>query len=148
GAVNTVVIKDGKLIGTNTDAAGFLEPLQDKFPSRQGARVLVYGAGGAARACVHALKTAGAGGIVAARNDTKAKALAAELEVGWAHGNIASVKPDILVNATPAGTRGEHEGQLIVDTTEMHGTKLVYDLTYNPRETRLIREARSAGCDT
>jgi 3-dehydroquinate dehydratase / shikimate dehydrogenase len=67
GAVNTVIIKDGKLIGTNTDASGFLEPLQETFGSVRGAKVLIYGAGGAARACVYALRSAGAEVVITAR---------------------------------------------------------------------------------
>jgi shikimate 5-dehydrogenase len=74
-----------------------------------------------------------------------------ELEVGWVEDggrHIAAVKPDILVNATPAGTLGEHEGDSVVDAEQLPGIKLVYDLTYNPRETRMIRDARAAGCRT
>src|SRR5690606_40533762 len=61
---------------------------------------------------------------------------------------ISSVKPDILVNATPAGTRGDLENVSIATADELNGVKLVYDLIYNPLETLLIREARAAGCDT
>ncbi|HSI88420.1 MAG TPA: shikimate dehydrogenase [Pyrinomonadaceae bacterium] len=151
GAVNTVFIKDGKLAGTNTDAVGFLEPLVERFGSLVNSRVLIHGAGGAARACVHALQTAGAEVIVTARYDTKAKALAEEFEIAFVDSrdrNLASTKPDILVNATPAGTRGDLENVSIATADELNGVKLVYDLTYNPRETRLIREACAAGCET
>ena len=57
-------------------------------------------------------------------------------------------RPDILVNTTPIGTRGEHESETPLAAEFLHGIKLVYDLTYNPRETRLLREASEAGCET
>jgi len=150
GAVNTVKIDRGKLIGFNTDAPGFIKPLQDAFGDLAGARVSVAGAGGAARACVYALKQARADVTVLARDTTKAGAFAGEFRVNVEslttdHRSLAT---DILVNATPLGTRGERERETIATADQLGGVRLVYDLVYNPAETRLISEARSAGVPT
>ncbi|HBE83828.1 MAG TPA: hypothetical protein DDW24_13780 [Blastocatellia bacterium] len=58
------------------------------------------------------------------------------------------MQADILVNATPVGTKGRFESEAIVKGDQMKGVKLVYDLIYNPEETLLIREARASGCET
>jgi len=147
GAVNTVFLDSGKWRGTNTDAEGFISPLRERFGSLNGANVALIGAGGAARACVYALRREGANVTVLARNTTKAKPLAEEFGAKLLPLE-ALERPDILVNTTPIGTRGEHESETPLAAEFLHGIKLVYDLTYNPRETRLLREASEAGCET
>ena len=150
GAVNTVNIEHGKLHGYNTDAAGFIEPLKKLVGDLRDARVTVAGAGGAARACIYALKNEGADVTLVARDPNKAAIFASEFGV--------SVEPlttehrplttDILVNATPLGTRGENANEAIATADKLSGVKLVYDLVYNPSETRLLREAKIAGAKT
>jgi 3-dehydroquinate dehydratase/shikimate dehydrogenase len=154
GAVNTVKIEDGKLRGYNTDAAGFLKPLLEKFPHLKNARAAVIGAGGAARACIYSLKNAGAEVTVFARDLNKARDLANDFEINIEKLEIAS-KPaadfsdfDIVVNATPTGTRGDTINETVATAEQLNGVKLVYDLIYNPTETRLIHEARRAGAET
>lgn len=147
GAVNTVFLDSGKWHGTNTDAEGFIAPLKERYVSLSGANVAVIGAGGAARACVYALRQEGADVSVLARDTTKAKPLAEEFGARLLPLE-ALERPDILVNTTPLGTRGEHQNQTSVSAENLSGIKLVYDLTYNPRETRLLKEAREAGCET
>lgn len=144
GAVNTVTINDLRLVGTNTDAAGFIEPLVEILGDIRGSDAAVYGAGGAARACVYALRSAGAEVRVHARDPKKVAALATEFGVS-AGGDIGT--PDIFVNATPVGTRGYPESSVLAPV-ELDGIGLVYDLTYNPRETVLLRDAKAAGCKT
>lgn len=150
GAVNTVKIEGNKMTGFNTDAPGFIEPLLQKFADLGGVRAAVIGTGGAARACIYALKNAGAEVVIYARDLKKAQILADEFETG--HKRLAAdgslLEADILVNATPIGTQGEYENKTPVAAEQLSGVKLVYDLTYNPRETRLLREAREAGCET
>jgi 3-dehydroquinate dehydratase / shikimate dehydrogenase len=149
GAVNTVSIEGGRLLGTNTDAAGFIAPLIDMYGDLNGARVDVVGAGGAARACVFALKEHGADVTIFARDLHKAHAIA--------HGFGTSLKAiddsrpfvsDIVVNTTPIGTRGKSETETIATADRLDGVKLVYDLTYNPQETVLLKEAKTAGRKT
>lgn len=147
GAVNTIFHDSGKWVGTNTDANGFIAPLNERYGSLSGANIAVIGAGGAARACVYALRQEGANITVLARNTTKAKPLAEEFGAKLLPLE-ALERPDILVNTTPLGTRGEHENETPVAADSLVGIKLVYDLTYNPRETRLLSEAREAGCET
>ena len=147
GAVNTVKVVNGKLIGHNTDAYGFITPLKKVLGSVKGSRVAIAGAGGAARACAYALKQEGANVSVFARSYKKANALADAIGVkaGAMNNSFRPGTIDILVNATPIGTKGEEEEGAIAGSAQLNGLKLVYDLVYNPLETRLIREARRAG---
>ncbi len=150
GAVNTIKISDGRLYGYNTDAAGFIEPLKQRFPDLKSAKVALFGAGGAARACVYALKQNGADVTLFVRNTAKAAGLAAEF--GIETGDLPSKEAgspfagfDILVNATPLGTKGGDESKTVAFAEQLGSIKLVYDLIYNPSETLLIREAEMAG---
>jgi len=150
GAVNTVKIDTGKLYGYNTDAPGFIRPLKNLYGDLKGATAIVVGAGGGARACIHALKNEGVDVTVMARDNSKASALAREFAITSA--TLASdhrpLKTDILVNATPLGTKGEREHDAIATAEELGSVKLVYDLVYNPSETRLLSEAKAAGAKT
>ena len=147
GAVNTVNVRDGKLFGYNTDAPGFIAPLKTTFDDLKGARVSVVGAGGAARACVYALRREGAEVTVLARDTAKARPLMDEFGIPVAEllTGHQRLETDILVNTTPLGTKGETVDQTIATAEQLSGVKLVYDLVYNPAETRLLREAKIAG---
>ncbi len=152
GAVNTVKIDDGKLYGYNTDAPGFITSLKQVFGDLAGVRVAVYGAGGAARACIYGLQHESAVVTLVGRNQEKGQALADEFEIEFL--TPSSVKHplandfDIVVNATPLGTAGSSVNFAILETEQLRGIKLVYDLVYNPSETTLIREAKDAGVPT
>jgi 3-dehydroquinate dehydratase / shikimate dehydrogenase len=147
GAVNTVRVNNGKFQGFNTDAPGFIAPLISAFGDLKGARAAVAGAGGAARACVYALKQEGAHVTVLARNVEKARQLGEEFEVAVSELPVGhrSYETDILVNTTPLGTKGETVDLTIAEADQIRGVKLLYDLVYNPAETRLMREAKQAG---
>jgi len=147
GAVNTVKIENGELTGYNTDAPGFIAPLIKAFGKLKGANVGIAGAGGAARACTYALKEEGANVFIYSRRAKKAAALAEEFGVkaGSATNTFRPGQIDILVNATPLGTKGEYEDASIATASQMQGLKLVYDLVYNPFNTRLVQEAKIAG---
>lgn len=145
GAVNTVKITDGKLHGYNTDAQGFIEPLLNSYGDLKGSQVAVLGAGGAARACVYALKKHGADVTIFARNSEKARFLAGEF--GADHGELpfsANTKYDILVNTTPLGMKGKNEDETPVSADRLKDFQLVYDLVYTPFQTRLMAEADKA----
>ena len=151
GAVNTVKIEGDRMIGFNTDAPGFISPLLRAFGSVRDAHVSVVGAGGAARAVVYGLKREGADVTVYARDASKASALAIEFRVRSDSLNTDHRRPlttDILVNCTPLGTKGDNEEKSIATADELRDVKLVYDLVYNPLETRLLREAKIAGART
>jgi 3-dehydroquinate dehydratase/shikimate dehydrogenase len=154
GAVNTVVVRGlsrgrsprggGQLYGCNTDYVGVLRTLQRHVPL-EGARVLLVGAGGAARACAFALATAGAFISVTARRPAAARALARS--VGGEAVPRAALRRrrfDAIVNCTPVGQTPD------VDVSPLRAEELnarvVFDLVYNPVETTLLRLARRRGC--
>lgn len=151
GAVNTLWIEDGKLLGANTDGLGFLANLDAGAPlwdKRRGVAV-VLGAGGAARAVVHALKTRGFDRVVvvnrtAARAEAVA-ALAGPAGVAAGYDELWSWLPraELLVNATSLGMTGK--GPLDVHIGELAGDAIVNDLVYSPLETALLAEARGGG---
>jgi shikimate 5-dehydrogenase len=96
------------------------------------------------------LKSEGVEVTVMARDKSKASSLADEFEISAAELNTdhRPLTTDILVNATPLGTRGEREGDAISTAEDLSSVNLVYDLVYNPSETRLLSEARKAGAKT
>lgn len=148
GAVNTVKSDGGNLTGYNTDAHGFITPLKERFADLAGTRVAVFGAGGAARACVFALKQENADVTVFARDAETGKALASEFSIPFEqlntnHGSRAS-DVDIVVNATPLGMKGALENESLFTADHLKGVKFVYDLVTSRTETPLIREAKKA----
>jgi len=144
GALNTVVIRDGRWIGANTDLAGFVTPLKGRMALR-GTRAAVLGAGGAARAVAAALKREGARVSICARRANQARAVALKIGVDTGPFPPAPGTWDVLVNATASGSQPG-------DLSPMHGIALdgeiVFDLTYSPEITPLIAQARAAGCWT
>lgn len=152
GAVNTVKIEDGKLYGFNTDADAFVEPLKNSYGDLKNARVAILGNGGAARAAIYALKKEAAAVTVFARDLGKAKILAGEFECELeelpTNKNFQFSIYDIVINATPLGTKDELENETPLLASQIENVKLIYDLVYNPFETRFIKEARRAGVPT
>jgi 3-dehydroquinate dehydratase/shikimate dehydrogenase len=145
GALNTLIRHDGRWTGDNTDMDGLLAPLSARL-ALPGARVIVLGAGGAARAAAAALVDAGAKVTVCARRSSAAAVVAAHAGCDSAPMPPAAGSWDVLVNATSAGMHPHGDESPWPDAT--FDGALVYDLVYNPRETRLLREARAAGCGT
>jgi 3-dehydroquinate dehydratase/shikimate dehydrogenase len=147
GAVNTLAVRNGVWIGTNTDVDGFLAPLMHRLDGRglAGLRATVLGAGGAARAVAVALLDQGAEVTVCAR-----RADAAQQLVNAAGGRVGAFPPrsgswDLLVNATAAGSAGAPDSPMM--GTRLDG-QIVYDLVYAPAESRLLADAHEAGCLT
>ena len=148
GAVNTVVVDDDKLRGFNTDAAGFIEPLLALTGSLAGSRVAVIGAGGAARAALWALRRQQANVTLFARDAAKARAVGQLFDVSYKPLPSASfAEYDVVVNATPVGS-GELIDQTPATAQQLAGARYVYDLVYNPIETRLLKEAGEVECKT
>jgi 3-dehydroquinate dehydratase/shikimate dehydrogenase len=149
GAVNTIVVVGDELHGHNTDADGFIKALSENHGDVGGASCAVIGAGGAARAAVWALQRAGTRTTIFTRDSAKGRALAELFDVGWADLENASFAGfDVVINATPLGTLGKLENETPATARQLHGARLAYDLVYNPLETRFLREARGAGCET
>ncbi len=148
GAVNTIVIEGEKISGYNTDARAALAPLRDVI-KLNGARVAIIGAGGAARALLWSLREACARVTVFARKAESAKETAQAFDAEFASLQDANFKEfEIVVNATPLGTRGPQEDETVAVASQLRGTKIAYDLVYNPSETRFLRFAQEAGCHT
>lgn len=143
GAVNTVARQNGEWLGCNTDVEGFLAPLSG-HEDLTGARAAVLGCGGAARSVAVALASSGARVTVYGRRFERAAEVAA-LAGGQAQTGLPERGSwDVLVNATSVGTfPGTDETP--IPAAHLDG-RLVYDLVYNPPDTRLLREARAAGC--
>jgi 3-dehydroquinate dehydratase / shikimate dehydrogenase len=135
---------DGSWEGLNTDVEGFLAPLADV--ALEGQRVAVLGAGGAARAVVTGLLQRGARVTLHARRGAAAEALAHELGVEAGSWPPDPDAWDVLVNTTPVGTFPDGEATPIASGLLTGG--LVYDLVYNPRPTRLLRDAAARGART
>ncbi len=140
GAVNTIAIKSGRWLGTNTDGDGFLQPLSGEELS--GCRATILGYGGAARAVAVALLSRGARVCLTGRNARRAHEVATELGAGA--GPLSPGSWDLLVNATPAGMVPDTGGTPFPEGR--FDGRIVYDLVYNPPETRFMREGAAAGC--
>ena len=146
GAVNTVTLREGRLVGTNTDWLGAVRALESER-SLQGARATVLGAGGTARAVAFGLLQRGASVRVLNRTPDKARALADELNAdGWGELEALQGEPfDVLVNTTSVGL-GTDESP--IPALSNAKPLLVMDAVYQPERTRLLRDAESVGART
>jgi shikimate dehydrogenase len=145
GAVNTVVNERGWLRGSNTDWTALSAAMQEQFPLG-GRTIAVLGAGGAARAAVHAILRAGGTPIVFNRSRDRAESLARWFSCETQPlANLGTVEADVLINATPVGMHPD-TGESPVDGRYLARFEWVVETIYNPLETRLLREARAAGC--
>lgn len=155
GAVNTVVLKDGRRIGHNTDWWGFAESLRRDLPEAPLGRVVQFGAGGAGSAVAHALLTLGAGEVTIVDTDRdRAGRLTADLVARFGPGRAvvpadlagAVAGADGVVNTTPVGMAKIPGTPL--PATLLRPNLWVADIVYFPLETELLREARRIGCRT
>ena len=163
GAVNTVVNEDGRLIGHMTDGGGFVRNLREHQVEVKDKKIVLLGAGGAATAIAVecALEGAGAISIFNARDPflDRARGTAEKLkeetpgcqvqvmaldEPDALRAEIASA--DILINATSVGMKPREDATLIEDVTLLRPGLVVADTVYNPPETKLMRQAKEAGC--
>jgi len=147
GAVNTVVVRGGgKLFGYNTDYVGVLTTLEKRIPLR-GSRVLIVGAGGAARAVAFALAQAGSAVCVYARRKERAKSLAKAVGgEAVARTQLRREFFDAMINATPVGMHPA-VGNSPLEASELN-CRLVFDTIYRPPMTRLLELAARRGIET
>ena len=153
GAANTVVFKDGKRIGHNTDWIGFTKALKNflKTDSIEGNRVAVLGSGGAAKAIAYALHKEKTNATIFARNIAKAKAIADKY--GFASASLNEFKsdfrPDIIVQCTSLGLAGSPQAENDpIPQYEFTGSEALYDIIYKPEITPLMARAQKSGCLT
>ncbi|HSN04961.1 MAG TPA: shikimate dehydrogenase, partial [Nitrospira sp.] len=160
GAINTIVAESGKLTGYNTDATGALRAIREGVGSLKGKRVVMLGSGGAARAIAFALAgESGVTGLTLLGVDGKERsALAADLRMKTKLSVQDAMLDDaalarelpgaqVLIHCTPIGMSPKIEATC-VPLQLLHPGLAVMDIVYNPRETRLLKDARLAGCVT
>ena len=153
GAVNTIVRRGARFLGSNTDTGGFIGALEAAGVRLKGARALVIGAGGAARAAVLGLLDEGAAVTVA--NRTRSRALGLRRALGAPQVKVIGLEDlpgamrdaDILVNCTPVGMKG-FGPSIPVPARFLHGRMTVMDMVYNPEMTPLLEAAGKAGART
>ena len=143
GACNTVVRgQDGKLYGFNTDAAGVVRPIEQRL-SIEGAKVLVLGAGGAARAAVFGLQERGAEVWILNRTSVKAQKLARQAKARTIkRADLRKIAFDVIINATPVGMGNTRDCPLKDEEIQ---ARVVFDMVYDPVETHLLQVARAKG---
>jgi 3-dehydroquinate dehydratase / shikimate dehydrogenase len=147
GSANTVVVRDGRLVGLSTDGDGVLVPLRKRLDPA-GRRVAILGAGGAARAAAFALVRSGARvTILARRAEQAAEVAAATRSEAASLESLAALEWDVLVHATPLGS-GAFPGRMPAPAESLRRGAVVFDMVYEPRETPLLEAARARGCVT
>jgi shikimate dehydrogenase len=159
GAVNTIYLRENKLVGDNTDAPGFLSDLKRFLTTetqshagmiRHGdSKALVLGAGGSARAVIYALVNNSWNVTVAARRIEQSQELAVQFKTANAiELNLQTFKPSsfrLIVNTTPLGMSPNVDQSPLPDNVTLPNDIMIYDLVYNPQETKLVRDARLQG---
>ena len=154
GAVNTIYMRENKLIGDNTDAPGFLSDLYSFIGGKKSSTVdrpksLVLGAGGSARAVVYALVNDGWDVTIVARRIERAENLAMQFEGTTAAAlNVQTFQRSnvpLIVNTTPVGMTPDVDQSPLPQGALLPQDTFIYDLVYNPRETKLVSEARAQG---
>jgi shikimate dehydrogenase len=152
GAVNTMVVHEDELVGHNTDWQGFLTALSEGGFDPQDKRAVVLGAGGAARAVVYALARAGAQVAVLNRTPARAQALVKDFSPLFPALPLTSqtleeqtAEAHLLVNATPVGLWPEVDQSIWPEDLPFPNHLVVFDLVYNPRQTKLLRQAEAVG---
>jgi shikimate dehydrogenase len=157
GAVNTVINNNGKLIGENTDGRGFVESIKDTIDPAD-KHIVLFGAGGAARAVAVELALAGAKQLtIVNRSIEKAQDLcdlieqhtsAAASPVAWENTYSIPSTTHLVINATSIGLYPDVDATLDIDTTSITSNMVVADGIFNPPQTQLIQSANSNGCKT
>jgi len=150
GAINTIDFSSGTPVGYNTDGIGSLRVLKETVGELKAKKVLILGAGGAAKAISFYLDAEGAKVTIANRTKERAARLASNLRnadyIGLDTDTLTKriKESDILINATSVGMH-PHEDATLVNADMMHPDLVVFDIVYNPVDTKLLREAKKAG---
>jgi 3-dehydroquinate dehydratase/shikimate dehydrogenase len=144
GACNTVVrAQDGKLYGFNTDTSGVVRPLERRLSTLQDAKILILGAGGAARAAVFGLRERGAQIFILNRSAAPAQKLARRAHArSIKRADLKKLAFDVIINATPVGMGNTRETPL--QEKEIN-TRYAFDMIYDPGETRFLKLAKERG---
>ena len=147
GAVNTIVNMDGRLMGRNSDCDGAVRAIAEHTSVNE-QRVMILGAGGAARSVAFGMIRQGARVCIANRSRKKGEALASALGVDFCpldQGQVNGKSIDILINTTPVGMHPDID-DMPISADALHPHMLVMDIVYHPVRTRLLQEASARGC--
>jgi shikimate dehydrogenase len=157
GAVNVISLREGKLIGHNTDASGFLSDLKKSLTTEtqrhRDSNALVLGAGGSARSVVYALVNDGWKVTIVSRRLEQARQLISsfpnyQLQItGWDLPNLQSLISNLLliVNTTPVGMTPNTDQSPLPENMALPKDVFIYDLVYNPGQTKLVKDAHAQG---
>lgn len=147
GAINTIVKRDGKIIGENTDEYGFRVPIEEYEDELAGERAIIFGTGGATKAILYALRELGVEDIVMVSRrpdqyDERSDIIMCNYENWGAYAEEAA----IIINATPLGMTPNTDASPVKEQeVELLSDKICYDVVYNPRETKFLKQAKAAG---
>ena len=146
GAVNTILKQNGKLVGDNTDAFGFIQPLTELEEEIETDRAIVFGTGGATKAIVFALNDFGFEEVcVVSRRPERFQDLEGAIACSYDNWMEFADDTSLIVNATPLGMVPNTDASPIQDHEIDHLTgKVCYDIVYNPRETKFLKQAKQA----
>lgn len=156
GAVNTVVQQNGKWIGYNTDGIGFLESLKKSVPNFQDKKIVIIGAGGAARAIYFTLAQEKVSRIdLCNRTRENAEKIIADCRMGNVESEIYHLQQceehldqyDLIIQTTPVGMKPNVD-QLPISLKNLSQHAFVYDIIYNPLETKFLQMAKLKGAGT
>lgn len=158
GAVNTIVVKDGKLFGENTDGKGFVQALSNKGISLEDKNVVILGAGGAAKAIAVECALAGASQVsIFNRTQSKAEKLAEVIRkntkadanaYAWEKGLKIPEKTDILINATSIGFSPDITAKPDIDYSTVTDQMTACDVVFHPAETEFLKSCAVQGART
>ena len=155
-SVNTIINKEGRLIGDTTDGLGFIKSAEHQWGDIAGSRVIVLGAGGSAKAVAFSLAEIGCNISIVNRTKKRAVELSENINLDFPHANVNVLEPntddfiyamksaDIIVNTTSLGMYPNID-ELPISEEFLHSGLMVYDLIYNPSETLLLQKARQKG---
>lgn len=147
GAVNTILNRNGKLVGYNSDHLGALRALAEVTALKEKS-VAILGAGGAARAAGFGIAPEAAKLTIVNRSVERGEALASDLDVNFIPlAEFDGSESDVLINTTPLGMT-PHEQKTPIYREALRSPMVVMDIVYNPIQTRLLQEAERAGCIT
>jgi len=147
GAVNTIIRSGDRFIGDNTDWLGIINTLKECMEIEK-KRFVILGAGGTARAALYGITGAGGHPVIVNRTPERGEALARDFDCDFISlSDFADLQGDCLINTTPVGMYAGR-GRSPVPGQSLGNFTMVMDVIYNPLETRLLKEARRAGCRT
>ncbi|MEP1307561.1 MAG: shikimate dehydrogenase [Balneola sp.] len=149
GAINTIIKQNGRLIGHNTDAYGFVKPIEKYIDELHGERVVIFGSGGATKAIIFALRNLGVEQIILVSRRPEMYKSDKALDIKrCSYDNWMAYAEDasMIVNATPLGMTPNTESSPIPDQDiAIMEDKICYDIVYNPRLTKFLKQATQSG---